>query len=112
MGAFVVQPTKEQYMARIIRTRFEDSTCKRCGRQLAKGELCHYAKPIGVWCITQCKEFPEPTGDLKVVIDKLTKLEGEDRLKGFTLGLLERYRVTGELSHAQIDCLISRKDKQ
>src|SRR5215467_5430979 len=93
-------------MARIIATRFEDSTCKRCGRRLDKGELCNYAKPIGVWCLEQCVEFEKPTGDLKRAVDVLERLERENRLVGFTQGLLEVYRVTGGLSQRRIDSIL------
>jgi hypothetical protein len=93
-------------MARQIATRFDDSTCKRCGRLFAKGEQVNYAKPIGVWCLEQCIEFPEPTGDLKHALETLHRLEVEGRLVGFTQGLLERYRVTGSISQRQMDCIL------
>jgi len=93
-------------MSREIHTRFEDSVCVRCGRVLEKGELCNYAKPIGVWCLEQCRELPLPEGDTLLALRVLERLEREERLNGFTLGILERYRVTGKIAMSHVECLL------
>jgi len=93
-------------MSRLIQTKFEDSVCRRCGRTLEKGETCNYAKPIGVWCLVPCKEFEPLEGDQALALAVLEKLEREERLKPFTLGILERYRVTGQIAMTHVECLL------
>jgi hypothetical protein len=94
-------------MHRVIRTKFDDSICCRCGKRFEKNEVVRYAKPIGVWCPDRCiPEFPEPTGQLAEVVAKLLKLEGEGRLKPYTDGILERYRVFGTIAPAHMRTMI------
>jgi hypothetical protein len=98
-------------MAKVIATRFEDSFCVRCGEHIPKGTKCNYARPFGVWHLDRCiPEFPEPTGALRQVVVKLVTLESEGRLKGYTQGLLDRYRLLGVLSDAQIATMRSAQD--
>ena len=86
-------------MAREIRTRYLDSVCVRCGRDVEQYERVMWSKPIGVWCVERCiPEFPEPSGDLRLAVGVLERLESEGRLNGYTTGILERYRVTGRMS--------------
>src|SRR6516225_8008948 len=98
---------------RLIATKFNDSVCVRCGRHIEQGELCLHSRPFGVWCLDRCiPEFDEPNGDLGEVVAKLEKLEREERLKGFTKGLLDRYRLVGELSRMQIMCLMPTHEEK
>jgi len=87
----------------IIATQYGDSYCVRCGKQFAKGDRVNWSRPFGVWCIERCiQEFPEPEGDLGRAIEVLERLESEGRLKGYTRGMLDRYRLVGRLSDAHI----------
>ena len=90
-------------MSKLIRTKFDDSTCVRCGKEFDKGDLVLYAKPFGVWCEERCiPEFEPPTGALAQAIEVLERLEEEGRLKGYTQGMLDRYRLVGRLSDKHI----------
>jgi len=87
----------------VIATQFGDSTCVRCHKRFAKGDQVNWSRPIGVWCIQRCiPEFDEPEGALGEAVEVLERLEFEGRLKPYTAGMLERYRVFGTLSEAHI----------
>jgi hypothetical protein len=94
-------------VAREIRTRYLDSTCIRCGKRFHQFDRVMHSRPIGVWCIERCiPEFPRPEGDTALALGVLERLESEERLNGYTEGILERYRVTGRMSLAHVETLL------
>jgi hypothetical protein len=99
-----------------ITARFK-STCSRCHQPIQQGAQIDYDRANRTATHLDCEPqaIPEPTGDLKRVVDHLIGLEAnpdpKQQMSEFERSLLSWFRRHGSLTERQMHAMLNRLDQ-
>lgn len=87
------------------------ATCTRCHQPIAPGEQIEWKRGQGSRHLTcQAQPIPEPTGDLKKVVEHLRAQRDKNRMNDFQSSLLRQFERNGSLSPKQIQAILRKLD--